>query len=77
MPIRSKCMVEIMLTMKGALTTEAAAAELGLTRFALEKWRHLKIGPRYYRVGNRIFYLPEDIAAFLKTREHEPEPTAA
>jgi len=61
------------LTMRGALTNKQAAAELGLSKTTLERWRWLKVGPKYYKVGNRVFYRPEDLQAFLKTRVREPE----
>ena len=58
-------------------TNRPAAEELGVSPYTLDKWRHLGVGPRYFKVGNRIFYRLEDLQAFLKTRRHEPNPTAA
>ena len=31
----------------------------------LANWRSKKIGPRYYKMGRRVAYRPEDIEAFL------------
>jgi DNA-binding transcriptional MerR regulator len=65
------------LTLRGALTNKPAAEELGVSPYTLDKWRHLGIGPRYYKIGNRVFYRREDLRDFLKTRGCEPSPTAA
>ncbi len=65
------------LTLRGALSNKLAAEELRVSPYTLDKWRYLGVGPKYYKIGNRIFYRREDLQAFLKTRECEPEPTAA
>jgi hypothetical protein len=31
----------------------------------LANWRNQKRGPKYYKVGRKIIYRPEDIEAFL------------
>jgi hypothetical protein len=46
-------------------TPDKAADYLGTARQTLAKWRCLKIGPAYYRIGGRILYLKEDLDAFI------------
>ena len=46
-------------------TTFEAAKYLKTARQTLAKWRWMKIGPSYYRIGGRILYLKEDLDAFL------------
>lgn len=42
-----------------------AAAYLGLSASTLEKMRHLGRGPRYLKVGGRIFYRRTDLDAYI------------
>jgi len=37
----------------------------------LERWRWLKEGPRYLKVGGRVIYRLEDIIAFEEQQVHE------
>lgn len=47
------------------LNTKEAADYLGLPEATLATWRHRKTGPRYLRMGSRIFYKQEDLEAFI------------
>jgi hypothetical protein len=40
----------------------------------LERWRWLKTGPRYLKIGGRVVYRLEDIEAYEaeRAREHAP-----
>ncbi len=54
---------------KKALNTAQAAqflAEIGtpFTAGTLEVWRCLGKGPRYRKVGQRVFYAPEDLKEY-------------
>ena len=46
-------------------TPDKAADYLGTARQTLAKWRCLKLGPAYYRLGGRILYRKEDLDAFI------------
>ena len=46
-------------------TPDKAADYMGSARQTLAKWRCLKIGPAYYRIGSRILYLQEDLDTFI------------
>ncbi|WP_053461496.1 MULTISPECIES: helix-turn-helix transcriptional regulator [Stenotrophomonas maltophilia group] len=43
-----------------------AAAYLGLSHSTLEKMRHMGRGPRYLKVGGRVFYRQSDLDAYLE-----------
>jgi len=59
-------------TAAGTLTTPLSdqnlAAELlgGLSVRTLERWRIEGRGPRFVRVGRRVMYRAEDLAAFVE-----------
>ena len=46
------------------LTTQQAADLLGISVDCLYRWRHRKVGPRYYRKVGRIFYLEADLRSW-------------
>jgi predicted DNA-binding transcriptional regulator AlpA len=49
----------------------------GLSVASVRRWRLLKQGPRYLKIGAAVRYKAEDIAKWLETRptggEHPPE----
>lgn len=51
---------------KIAFSTEEAASAIGTTAGVMANWRYQKIGPKYYRHNRKIFYLHEDLIAWLK-----------
>lgn len=50
------------------LNTKTTAEKLNVTEGAMAKWRVAGEGPRFIRVGRRICYDPNDVAAWLDTR---------
>ena len=46
-------------------STKETAADLGLAKHTLDKWRIQGRGPRYVVLGRRVAYRPEDIEAFI------------
>jgi len=48
------------------MTQEDVAACTGYKPAAVAEWPKHCIGPRYYRIGNRIFYDPRDVDAWLR-----------
>jgi hypothetical protein len=42
----------------------------------LERWRWLRQGPRYVKVGGRVIYRLEDVEAFETDRLHQPDQPA-
>ena len=49
------------------------AHELNVTVRTLRKWRQLQIGPPWTEVGRQIFYSDESRAAWLRSREIQPD----
>ena len=47
-----------------ALDTKALAARWGLKPSTLENWRNLGKGPVYRKIGGRVIYAADDVAAF-------------
>lgn len=47
------------------LTTEEAAAVLRLSPHTLKKWRRLRTGPEYRKVGRRVVYRVKDLNSYI------------
>jgi excisionase family DNA binding protein len=63
---------------KDMMTTEEAAAYLGLKRTTLDADRSVRkgcLGLPFYRVGKKIQYSKADIDQWLESRREVPEPT--
>ena len=57
------------------LRRPAAAERLGVSIPTLDRKRKHGRGPRYYKVGNLIFYYEEDIDSYLEQCARETEVT--
>jgi predicted DNA-binding transcriptional regulator AlpA len=52
-----------------ALLTEHDVARItGLSVASVRRWRLLRQGPKYLKIGAAVRYRPEDIAAWLESR---------
>lgn len=51
------------------LTISEAAAILRTPVATLRYWRHLRIGPRSFKIGRRVFYRRSDVEAWLREQE--------
>ncbi|HQP25438.1 MAG TPA: hypothetical protein PLP16_09740 [Smithellaceae bacterium] len=51
---------------KIAFSTEEAAFAIGTTPAVMANWRCAKVGPKYYKQNRKVFYLYEDLTAWLK-----------
>jgi hypothetical protein len=40
----------------------------------LERWRWLRAGPQYLKIGGRVVYRLEDVEAFEKSQLHRSNP---
>ena len=47
------------------LTTEEVAAQLRTTPETVRYWRHIRKGPKSFKVGRRVLYAREDVDAFV------------
>lgn len=57
------------------LTTEQAAAFLGLTASTLNHWRMRGGGPAFRKHGRRVLYRPEDLRAWSDAQRRESTST--
>lgn len=48
------------------LTRREAAAQLGVSKATLDRWRARGVGPAFYRIGGSIRYRAEDLHAFVQ-----------
>ncbi|ROU09430.1 helix-turn-helix transcriptional regulator [Lysobacter enzymogenes] len=55
----------------------AAADYLGFSLSTLNKMRHEGRGPRYVKLGGRVFYRPEDLDAYITASVVETEDSRA
>ena len=55
---------------------EAATRLMGLSKFTLRNYRHLRKGPPYVRIGRAIRYRVGDILDFLDSRKITPDKAA-
>lgn len=51
--------------MQTLLDEEEVSQQLKVKVACLRKWRLLGKGPRYFKVGNRVRYAPEDVMSWL------------
>ena len=47
------------------MTNKQAAAYLGISPRTLEDWRLTGFGPRFVKLGRRVFYRLQDLAEFV------------
>jgi hypothetical protein len=57
----------------GLLTEDETARELGRCRRTLKRWRDLREGPPFIRIGRQIFYRRDAVRAWLLGREQRVE----
>jgi predicted DNA-binding transcriptional regulator AlpA len=48
----------------------------GLSVSSVRRWRLLKQGPKYLKIGSAVRYNPDDLSAWLKSRPTGGEPVA-
>ena len=60
----------------GTLLTEHDVARItGLSVGTVRRWRLLRQGPKYLKLGAAVRYKPEDISGWLESRPTGGEPT--
>jgi hypothetical protein len=60
-------------TAKRIFDERPAADILDCSVKTLQGWRLRKVGPRYYKIGNRVKYSLDDLHEYLKRCAVEPE----
>jgi predicted DNA-binding transcriptional regulator AlpA len=61
-------MVAISNALASLLNEHDVARLTGLSVASVRRWRLLRQGPRYLRIGAVVRYRPEDVAAWLDSR---------
>lgn len=54
--------------LENLLNEKAVARITGLSVASVRRWRLLRQGPRYIKIGAAVRYKPEDISAWLESR---------
>lgn len=57
------------MSLLNLLTTDEVAARLRSAKQTLRRWRCTGFGPRFVKVGSKVLYREEDVAAWLEARE--------
>jgi predicted DNA-binding transcriptional regulator AlpA len=63
-------------TLETLLNEHDVARITGLSVASVRRWRLLKQGPRYLKIGSAVRYNPDDLSAWLKSRPTGGEPIA-
>jgi predicted DNA-binding transcriptional regulator AlpA len=50
------------------ITEQDVASITGMSLATVRRWRLLRRGPRYLKIGAAVRYRPEDVAAWLEAR---------
>lgn len=61
---------------KPKMSTQEAAAFLGIQPNTLEVWRCKHRGPKYAKIGRRVLYDPDDLEEFFALRAVDTRDTA-
>jgi predicted DNA-binding transcriptional regulator AlpA len=55
-------------TLESLLTERDVARITGLSVASVRRWRLLRQGPKYIKIGAAVRYKPEDVATWLESR---------
>jgi predicted DNA-binding transcriptional regulator AlpA len=55
-------------TLEELLTEHDVSRVTGLSVASVRRWRLLRQGPRYLKIGSAVRYKPEDISTWLESR---------
>ena len=55
-------------TLEALLTEHDVARITGLSVASVRRWRLLRVGPKYIKIGAAVRYRSEDVAAWLESR---------
>ena len=53
---------------KQLLNEHEVASTCGISVLTLRKWRSLRRGPRFLKIGSLVRYRPQDVAAWIDTQ---------
>jgi len=63
--------------MQKNLRVRQAAEYVGLSKSALDKYRHYGVGPTYIKLGRSVIYRVEDLDAWVASKRVAPNRVAA
>ncbi|MFG1204407.1 helix-turn-helix domain-containing protein [Xanthobacter aminoxidans] len=63
-------------TKNNLMSDREAAAFLKMSPVTLNTWRCRGRGPKYVKLGGRVFYRPDDLEAFIRSSVVDPTATA-
>ena len=66
--IEDRKMGTVRINLEGLLGEYDVARITRLSVASVRRWRYLKQGPRYLKIGSAVRYRPEDITAWLASR---------
>jgi len=66
-------LVQLLKASNRQLEPKAAAAYLNVSVRCLEDWRKRGVGPKWRKVGNRVFYCLSDLDSLVNQGEQSPE----
>jgi predicted DNA-binding transcriptional regulator AlpA len=61
-------MTDVNNTLKALLNERDVARITGLSVASVRRWRLLRRGPKYLKIGSAVRYKSEDISAWLESR---------
>jgi predicted DNA-binding transcriptional regulator AlpA len=61
-------MTDVNNTLKALLNERDVARITGLSVASVRRWRLLRQGPKYLKIGSAVRYKSEDISAWLESR---------
>jgi predicted DNA-binding transcriptional regulator AlpA len=61
-------------TLEALLNEHDVARITGLSLASIRRWRLLRQGPRYLKIGAAVRYRPDDLAKWLESRPTGGEP---
>lgn len=67
--------VRVVVLPDGRMNRDNAAAYLGHKVKTLAQWKYEKKGPRWVKVGGKIFYYKDDLDAFIRGEATHDHPT--
>jgi predicted DNA-binding transcriptional regulator AlpA len=63
-------------TLEELLTEHDVARITGLSVASVRRWRLLRQGPKFLKIGAAVRYSPEDLSAWIRSRPTGGEPVA-
>ncbi len=70
-------MGDMVSNLSGYFDEATLAAELGLTVYALRRWRQRGYGPSWAKVGRAVFYKEQDVRRFIDSQIEQREQVLA